>query len=55
MPIFMVARAMPIVLTNIPIRDFCWAKTCSIRDRIFERLPFARAVALLIDRPFGFL
>ena len=55
MPIFMVARAIPIVLTNIPILDFWWAKTCSTRDRIFERLPLARAVASLIGRPFGFL
>ncbi|MEL4073476.1 hypothetical protein WKW50_25625 [Ochrobactrum sp. GPK 3] len=50
-----VARAMPLVLTNIPIPVFWWANTCSTRDRIFERLPLARAVASLIGRPFGFL
>lgn len=55
MPILVLARAIPIVRTNRPILDFCCAKTCSTKARIFERRPLARDVAALMGRPFGFL
>ena len=45
MPIFALARAIPIVRTNSFILDFCCAKTCSTKARILERRPLARDVA----------
>ncbi len=44
MPIFVVARAIPIVRTNNPIRDFCAAKTCSMRERTLDFSALARRV-----------
>ena len=37
-----------------PSGDFCCAKTCSTKARIFERRPLARDVTSLIGWPFGF-
>ncbi|MCO5066733.1 MAG: hypothetical protein M9924_20335 [Rhizobiaceae bacterium] len=54
MPIFIGALAMPMILTNSHMRISGERKTCSMRDRIFDRRPLARAVASLIDRSFGF-
>jgi hypothetical protein len=53
-PICIVALAMQMVPTKSPILAFWYAKTCSMRDWIFDRQPLARAVVPLIDRPFGF-
>ena len=36
MPIFVVARAIPMVRMNRSIRSFCAANTCSTRARIFD-------------------
>lgn len=42
MPIFIVALAMPMVVTNRPIPAFGRAKTCPRHDRIFDRRPSGR-------------
>ena len=42
MPIFVVARAIPMVRTNSPMRDFCWAKTCATQDRTWTVLKTSR-------------
>ena len=55
MPIFVVARAMPMVRMNRPMRLFCSAKTCSTRERTFDFRLLARRVVSGIGRPFGFL
>jgi hypothetical protein len=55
MPIFTVARVMPIVLTNNCIRSFWAAKTCSTRERIFDLAALARRVASGMGLPLGFL
>jgi hypothetical protein len=39
-----VARAIPIVLMNNPIRSFCSANTCSTRARIFDFALLARRI-----------
>ena len=39
-----VARAIPIVLMNSPIRSFCSANTCSTRARIFDFALLARRI-----------
>jgi hypothetical protein len=44
MPIFSVARAIPIVRITRPILDFCSAKICSTWLRIFGLPPLAIAV-----------
>src|SRR4051794_20655915 len=36
MPIFVVARAIPMVRINRSIRSFCAANTCSTRAQIFD-------------------
>ena len=55
MPIFVVARAMPMVLTNSSMRSFCSAKTCSTRARIFDLAALARRIAPGMGLPLGFL
>jgi hypothetical protein len=37
------------------IRSFCSAKTCSMRERIFDLALLPRRTALGMMRPFGFL
>src|ERR1700739_4036316 len=51
MPILVVARAIPIVLMNNPIRSFCSANTCSTRTRIFDFALLARRIVSGIARP----
>ena len=55
MPIFVVARAIPMVRTNSLIRDFCSAKTCSMRERTFDFSALARRVLSGMGLPGGFL
>ena len=55
MPIFVVARAIPMVRMNRSIRSFCAANTCSTRARIFDLALLARRIAPGIARPLGFL
>ena len=54
-PIFTRARAMPMVRTNSPIRLFCSAKTCSMRERTPDLRALARRVRSAMGRPVGFL
>ena len=51
----MVARAMPTVSMNSPMRAFCSANTCSTDDRTFDRARLARRCASGMGCPFGFL
>jgi len=46
---------MPTVRMNSPMRLFCSAKTCSMRARTLDLVPFARAVLTGIGLPGGFL
>ena len=55
MPIFAVARAIPMVLMNKAIGPFWWAKTCSTKARTLERLPLALEARSDIGLPLGFL
>ena len=41
MPIFALARLMPMVRTKRPMRDFISAKGCSTAERTFERAQLA--------------
>src|ERR1700751_954633 len=54
-PILVVARTIPIVLTNNPVRCFCSANTCSTRTRIFDFALLGRRIVSGTVRPFGFL
>lgn len=53
MPIFILARSMPMVRTDRAIRDFCVAKTCSTAERTFERAALARWRRRSIGLPLG--
>ncbi len=55
MPIFVVARAIPMVLMNKAIGPFWRAKTCSTKARALERLPLALEARSAIGLPLGFL
>ena len=55
MPIFVVALAIPMVRTNSPMRDFCWAETCSTQDRTFDFSALALRVLSGFDLPGDFL
>src|SRR5579885_1853172 len=54
-PIFIRARARPIVRMKRSMRSFWSAKTCSMAARTFDLSAFAFAVAALIGLPLGFL
>ena len=54
MPIFTLARLMPMVRMKSFILSFCLAKTCSTADLIFDHRPLARDIASGIGLPFGF-
>lgn len=49
------ARAMPMVRMNRPMRSFCSTKTCSIRARIFDFAALVRATACRIGLPLRLL
>jgi hypothetical protein len=53
--IVIVARAIPTVRMNEPVRSFCSANTCSKRERFVEFALLARRIALGIEPPFCFL
>lgn len=42
-PIFAVARSIPMVRTKRPMRDFISANGCSTADRTFDRAALARS------------
>jgi len=50
MPIFIRARAMPMVRTNRTIRDICTAKTCSA-ERTFERAALGQLESITAGEP----
>ena len=54
MPIFAVARSMPMVRTNSPMRDFISAKGCSTAERTFDRAALARSCWTGSAVPGGF-
>jgi hypothetical protein len=54
-PIFILARARPMVRMTSAIGPFSWPKTCSTRERTFDFSALAWRIVSDIGLPFGFL